>query len=357
MAQLKAHIGREGPIRVDAFIQSCLHDAQHGYYRTQEALGADGDFVTAPEISQVFGELIGLWCAVVWQQMGAPSAVRLIELGPGRGTLMRDALRAARIMPAFLEAVRVHLVETNAVLAKQQRAALENQTVPITWANDLESNSLGKGATIVIANEFIDALPVTQWVLHEGDWRERAVDLDAAGELTFGHGAVEPDLRLPQVIATAPQDGDVFESRDSVIEGWMERIADLGAPLAALIIDYGHFESGFGDTLQAVRAHRYLDPLEAPGQADLTAQVDFAALKAVAVRHGLCVDGPTTQAQFLGTLGIAERASRLMATNPAKAAEIESAIARLMAPTGMGSRFKAVGLRNNHLEPLPGFAA
>lgn len=353
LAQLKARIEREGPMRIDTYFQTCLHDADHGYYRRQEVLGAGGDFVTAPEISQAFGELIGLWCAVVWQQMGAPRTVRLIEPGPGRGTLMRDALRAARAVPDFVKALDVLLVESNAVLAEHQRTLLSDQSVPIAWSEDMNDMTSSGGATIVIANEFLDALPVAQWVFRDGKWRDRVVALAPNGDLTLAEGTVREDLELPNGLPAAPQDGNVFESRDGAIAPMMDKLANLGDPLAALFVDYGHLEPGLGDTLQAVRAHHHVDLLTAPGETDLTAQVDFSALKAQAIQRGLTVDGPTTQAQFLGSLGIAERASLLMAANPAKAGEIETAIARLMMPAGMGSRFKVIGLRSRQLEPLP----
>ena len=167
-------------------MQACLQDPEHGYYRRQPAIGRAGDFVTAPEISQVFGELVGLWCAVVWQQMGSPPAVRLIELGPGRGTLMRDALRAARLVPEFRAALHVELVESNAALEPVQRATLSGEGVPLRWSADILP---GAGPAIVIANEFIDTLPVAQWVFRDGAWRARCVGLDAAGDLAFVDGA------------------------------------------------------------------------------------------------------------------------------------------------------------------------
>ncbi|MEE9359810.1 MAG: SAM-dependent methyltransferase, partial [Hyphomicrobium sp.] len=162
-AQIAKRIRSEGPLPVAEYMRVCLHDPAHGYYRTQQAIGSSGDFITAPEIAQVFGELIGLWCAVVWQQMGAPSTLNLIELGPGRGTLMRDALRAARAVPGFRDAITVHLVESNATLVEQQRATLDQETVPIHWRDDMEE-SRNNVPTIVVANEFLDTIPIGQWV-------------------------------------------------------------------------------------------------------------------------------------------------------------------------------------------------
>jgi SAM-dependent MidA family methyltransferase len=347
-----ARIAQSGPISVAEYVQACLHDPQHGYYRRQMAIGSAGDFVTAPEISQVFGELVGLWCAVVWQQMGSPQNVRLVELGPGRGTLMRDALRAARIVPAFRAALSVELVESNAALEPIQRATLSGEDVPIRWRAKLEG---GAGPTIVIANEFLDTMSVSQWVFRNGQWRTRRVGVDAEGELAFIDGEPDAKLQLPDGIAP-PHDGDVYESRAAAFAHFAGELAALGAPCAALFIDYGHARPGLGDTLQAVREHRYTDPLHAPGEADLTAQVDFATFAETVRRHGLACDGPVPQAEFLGRLGIIERASRLMAMNPTKAGQIETAVARLMAPGGMGTRFHAIGVRGQDLLPLPALA-
>jgi SAM-dependent MidA family methyltransferase len=347
--RLAARIAQGGPITVADYMQACLQDPEHGYYRRRMAIGGVGDFITAPEISQVFGELIGLWCAVVWQQMGAPQSVRLIELGPGRGTLMRDALRAARLVPEFRAALSAELVESNEALAAVQRTTLGGEDVPLRWSVELEP---GSAPAIVVANEFLDTLPVTQWVFRDGAWRARCVGLDAAGELTFVDGAPDAHITLPSDVGP-PHDGDVWESRDAALAGFAGNLAALGAPVAALFIDYGHAHPGLGDTLQAISEHRYTDPLHTPGEADLTSQVDFAAFAHTVRAQRLACDGPLPQAEFLGRLGIIERASRLMAANPAKAAQIETAIARLMAPGGMGTRFQAIGVRSRDVAPLP----
>ena len=347
--RLAERIAQDGPISVAVYMQACLQDPEHGYYRRRMAVGGAGDFVTAPEISQVFGELIGLWCAVVWQQMGAPNAVRLIELGPGRGTLMRDTLRAARLVPEFRAALSIELVESNAALAAIQRTTLGGEDNALRWCAELEP---GAAPAIVVANEFLDTLPVTQWVFRDGAWRTRCVGLDAAGALTYVDGAPDPRITLPSNIGP-PHAGDIWESRDAALAGFAGRLAAVGAPAAALFIDYGHAQPGLGDTLQAISGHRYTDPLHAPGEADLTSQVDFAAFaEAIGAQHLAC-DGPIPQAEFLGRLGIIERASRLMAANPTKAAQIETAIARLIAPGGMGTRFQAIGVRSRDVAPLP----
>lgn len=361
--RLKARIRSEGPISVGEYMRVCLGDPEHGYYVTQQAIGAKGDFITAPEISQVFGELIGLWCAVVWQQMGSPERFALIELGPGRGTLMRDALRAARVVPRFLDAAHVTLIETNEVLQEEQRKTLRHAGLVGHWARHLGPDAetgadhLDRNLTaIVLANEYLDTCGVDQLVRRGGGWSRRTVELDAAGNLCFGLGEIVHDRPLPQLERLGPA------PEGTVLECWAwHHDASIGALLRAfsraamLFIDYGHVETAPGDTLQAVRAHRYEHPLTSPGEADLTAHVDFQDLASTFATAGFAVDGPVTQGEFLGALGIMERASRLMAANPARAAEIEAGVARLMAVPGMGSRFKAIGMRSPELPPLPGF--
>ncbi len=352
--KLKDRIRRNGPITVAEYMTACLADPEHGYYVHRQAIGAAGDFITAPEISQIFGELIGLWAAVVWQQMGRPAQFRLIELGPGRGTLMRDALRALRIVPGIVEAAEVVLVEINEQLRDLQTKALAGSPWRISWSREIPDRAAMP--SIVIANEFIDTVPIHQYAMQSDKaWALRHVGLDATDQLCF---VMKPaEARRPSLDAK-PGDirGDGFQAYGS----FCRQFAD-SQPFAGLFLDYGHFSDGIGDTLQAMRAHAYEHPLTSPGEADLTVHVNFEAFAAGAIdawsRLGfkLTVDTPVTQAEFLGSLGIMERTSRLMAANPAKAGEIEMGVARLMSPTGMGTRFKAIGLRSPHLPPLPGF--
>jgi len=354
LAKLRARIRRDGPLPVDRYMEACLADPEHGYWLKAASIGADGDFITAPEISQVFGELIGLWCAVVWQSLACPAPLRLIELGPGRGTLMRDALRAARGVPGFLEAISVHLVEVSWALREVQRGVLLGSPSPpnplsITWPETLKD--VPEGPAIIIANEFLDALPVRQAVLHDGAWRERVVELDAEGALRF---AIGPAVDMGGVPGAVPKQGDIVEMRPSEGE-LLAQIAQRVGPVVALFIDYGPAEAAIGDTLQAVRRHRYVDPLSAPGAADLTAHVQFAPLAREAHAAGLAADGPMLQAEFLGRLGIAERAARLMAANPQRAGDIEAAVQRLISPTGMGQLFKVLAVRTRDLPPPPPF--
>lgn len=356
-SKLRERIRRDGPISVSDYMRACLGDDEYGYYRRQQAIGAAGDFVTAPEISQVFGELIGLWCAVVWQETGSPSRLNLVELGPGRGTLMRDALRATRVVPGFREALAVHLVDSNETLRKLQQAALADAGVPIDFHLDMSSISqIDEGPTIVLANEFLDALPVEQVVFANGHWRARTVTFDEADD----HLCFAPEMTNEVAPASVPKDiaareGDVLETCTSHARCVDILRARAHAPLAALFIDYGHSATGLGDTLQGVAGQAYVSPFHAPGETDLSTQVDFQHFGETCRNGGLAVDGPVPQAEFLGRLGIVERASRLMSANPARAAEIEAGVARLIAPSGMGSRFLALGVRSKGVAPLPGF--
>lgn len=350
-ACLGSRIRRDGPLSVRDFMDACLNDPTHGYYRHRDVIGRGGDFVTAPEISQVFGELLGLWAYVVWQGMGAPGRVALVEIGPGRGTLMADALRAVRARTEFLKALEVVLVEPSPRLAALQRAALAAASVTVSWRSSV--TQLPDGPAIVIGNEVIDALPVTQWVRRADRWLERGVTLDKDGHFAFCD--LPQAARAPEVVLSHVGEGAIFEERDTA--SWMAALAlaRRTGPVAALFIDYGHQGPVVGDTMQAVRRHGYEHVLAAPGEADISALVDFTALASSARAAGLAVDGPVPQAGLLGSLGAVERTSRLMAANPTAAATMETATARLMAPNGMGSRFLALGIRTDGVGLLPGF--
>ncbi len=351
LAEIRDRIALEGPMTVERYMALCLSHPVHGYYITRDPLGSGGDFTTAPEISQMFGELIGLWAAQVWSDMGAPATVRLVELGPGRGTLMRDALRAARVLPPFVAAVRVHLVETSPILRARQREALSG--IEVAWHDRVED--VPDGPAIVIANEFFDALPMRQFVRANGAWRERLVGLADDGALAFGL-APEPE----RTIDRAGPEGAVLEWPAiglAIARGLGERLSAGSG--AALVIDYGHLDTAFGDTLQAVRGHAFADPLASPGGADLTTHVDFAALARAARAGGARVHGPATQGAFLRALGIEARAGVLKRrATPAQAEAVDAALARLAGegPDGMGELFKAVGFGHPALPALPGLA-
>jgi SAM-dependent MidA family methyltransferase len=353
--KLKDRIRREGPISVRMYVDACLRDPEHGYYVTQNAIGAAGDFITAPEISQIFGELLGLWCVVVWERMSRPP-LNLIELGPGRGTLMSDALRATRAIVEFHRLTKVHLVEVSETLRRLQRETLKGFGPKISWHEDINSNAISRDASIIIANEYLDTRAPWQYVKDPAGWRHRTVELDAGGRLVFGVGdtvGARTEMRLAP-FRDAPA-GTIIESAEGHTDPNINALRrDHRVPLAALFIDYGHVRSAAGETLQAVRRHASEHSLTSPGEADLTIHVDFEAFAAEARDMGLAVEGPITQGEFLGQLGIMERASRLMSANPEKAAEIEAGVARLMAPNGMGTRFKVIAVHTMH-RPLPGF--
>lgn len=349
----KAQIAADGPLPVAEYMSRCLWDDAHGYYATRSAIGSKGDFITAAEISQIFGELIGLWSGVVWQQvLGTPPQLTIVEFGPGRGTMMRDALRAARIIPGFSEAARVHLVEMSETLKEEQKAALADCGVPLSWGQNLAGFS---APAIIIANEFLDAWPVEQWVKTRQGWLPRAVGLDDSGALSFtviDSGLSRRDFDNKH--ADAPLGAVVETQRPERLAEALKRVAASG-PIAAVVIDYGHVGDVSGDTLQAVRGHRTEHPLASPGEADLSAQISFYELASALHGAGLQIDGPVTQAEFLGSLGVIERCARLMSANPARAGDIEAGVARLIAPQGMGTRFKVIGVRSPGLPPLPGF--
>ncbi len=351
-------IAQHGPLNVAQFMAEALNHPRHGYYANRDPLGAAGDFVTAPEISQVFGELIGLWCAVTWQAMGCPDPVNLVELGPGRGTLIADALRAARAASGFCEAVSLHLIETNQAMKTRQRTAIENAALvrPVFWHDDLAG--VPEGPTLVIANEFLDVLPVHQFQKTQAGWSERMVGLSEDGRnlrLVLGPPQERPAL-LDECLIDAPL-GSVAEicpAALSLANIVGTRLKDRGG--AALFIDYGYSPSQTGETLQSVRAHEYHGVLDAPGEADLTAHVDFAAFLRSATQTGARGFGPLEQGAFLQRLGLQARAQTLKASaNPEQAAMIDVGTQRLSDPDQMGILFKAVVLQDPELPTPPGF--
>jgi NADH dehydrogenase [ubiquinone] 1 alpha subcomplex assembly factor 7 len=354
-AEIRRLIAVAGPMPIGDYMRLCLTHPQHGYYLTHEPIGARGDFITAPEISQMFGELIGLWMTALWRKLGAPENVRVVELGPGRGTLMIDALRAVKIVKDFHTAIVLHLVEVSPMLRALQEERMAGVGVPILWHGALEE--VPAGPVIIVANEFIDALPVHQAVRSADGWHQRVVEIAADGKLAIG-AATDP---LPHFEATLPRElrqapiGSIYEWRpDTVALQIGRRVRDDGG---ALIIDYGHARHGLGETLQAVARHAYVDPLAAPGEADLTAHVDFAALALSAEIIGGRRYGPVSQREFLLRLGIEQRAAALKVRAPDKAPEIDAALARLTGtgPEGMGELFKVLAIADPKVGALPGF--
>lgn len=326
--RLRRLIERDGPVPVATYMALC----NAHYYATRDPIGSAGDFTTAPEISQMFGELIGLCFADLWQRAARPPAC-YVELGPGRGTLAADALRALGSAGSTPE---VHLVETSPVL----RAA-QGERLPGARHHDAIDTLPDDRPLLIVANEFFDALPIRQIVRDAAGWRERVVGL-SNGRLAFGLGEQRFDGVLPPHAADAPV-GSVIETSPAavaILRGLAARLRAQGG--AVLVVDYGYAAPALGETLQAVRGHRYADPLDAPGEQDLTAHVDFAALAAGARAEGLDVLGPTGQGGFLEALGIAARAAALARRAPARAAEIAAAHARLVAPEQMGTLFKVL---------------
>ncbi|SHN68085.1 class I SAM-dependent methyltransferase [Bradyrhizobium erythrophlei] len=357
LAEIKKLIKSSGPIPVWRYMELCLMHPQHGYYLSKDPLGREGDFITAPEVSQMFGELLGLWAASVWKAIDSPPLLRLIEIGPGRGTLMADALRALRVLPPLYQALSIHLVEVNPVLRDKQKSALSGSR-NITWHDTIDD--VPDGPSVIFANEYFDVLPIHQAVKAENGWHERTVELDDSGKLAFGV-ASNPiprfDVLLPSWVRAAPV-GAVFEWRpDAEIMRIASRVRDQEG--AALIIDYGHVRSDAGDTLQAIARHSFADPLENPGQADVTAHVDFQALVRATEDLGAGVHGPVPQGDFLKRLGIETRAVNLMAKATREASEdVASALKRLVGGgrSGMGQMFKVLGISEPNLTTLAGFA-
>ncbi|MBT3070760.1 SAM-dependent methyltransferase [Rhodomicrobium sp. Az07] len=354
--KLRRAISERGPIPLHDYMQACLYDPEHGYYRKRDPLGRGGDFITAPEISQVFGELTGLWAAQVWMQMGRPQPVRLVELGPGRGTLMADALRAARVAPGFLQAVAVHLVESSEVLRDAQKATLAGVPVQVHWHDD--AAELPNGPAIVIANEFFDCLPVRQFVFDGAAdvWRERVVAFsDGAFGLATSTAVAQPPLTAAS--HGEPRDGDILEFCPGVEPVLATFAARAGhAPLAALAIDYGYTNPAFGDTLQAVRRHKFAGLFDAPGETDLTAHVDFSRLARLSEAAGFDVFGPMPMGEWLLRLGVEARANQLLARASAEEARaIAQSVARLVDPAQMGALFKILSWTRGISDPPPPF--
>lgn len=344
---LARQIRTSGPMRLDAYMAACLMHPQHGYYSTRDPLGAGGDFTTAPEISQMFGELVGLSLAQAWLDQGAPSPFTLAELGPGRGTLMADLLRATRGVPGFADALRLHLVETSPSLRRVQAQTLRGHR--IEWCDQVDD--LPEGPLFLVANEFFDALPVRQLVRAENGWQEH--------EVTLHDGALVRALAAPKSVPalahreadTAP--GDLVEicpMGTAIAATIGRRIAAQGG--AAILVDYGEWRS-LGDTFQALEKHRFADPMAHPGRADLTAHVDFEALAQAAAP---CAHSRLTpQGLFLQRLGITPRAQTLAAGMDESAQQSHlAAYRRLTDPAEMGTLFKAMALYPDGATPPPG---
>ena len=346
-------IGGTGPLTIAEYMEQALAHPEHGYYMHGDPFGVNGDFVTAPEVSQMFGELLGLWAGVAWMAAGSAETINLVELGPGRGTLMADMLRAADLIDGFRDALEPHLVETSPALQKMQEQKLEGTNV--VWHRAFAD--VPEGPLIVIANEFFDALPIEQY-FHAGDsWCPRMVDIKPDGDgLCFVLLPPFDTPELPPGLIDAPANVmvEVCPAALDISEDIARRIVDHGG--AALFIDYGHGESVHGETLQAVKNHNFHDPLVDPGTADLTAHVDFGALAQRILASGARALGPVTQGDFLNTLGIVERAETLReSATHEQARNIAQALKRLVDPKEMGDLFKVMAVTSLETPALPGF--
>ena len=360
--RIAALVAAQGPISIAQYMALALHDAEGGYYATRDPFGAAGDFITAPEVSQMFGEMLGLWCVQAWHDQCQPKNSVLVELGPGRGTLMADVLRAARVAPDFLAGLEVVLVEASPVLAAIQREKLkdiiaEAGGVSIRWATHFEAPEKNDGRPLfLLANEFFDAMPVRQYVKTARGWCERMV-VARNDELDFALAPIAtPASALPPTCAGAPEGGvhEVAPGGLALAEEIARVVAHQGG--AALLLDYGYDDASyFGETLQAVGGHEFADVLADPGEDDLSAHVDFAALAAAGRHGGAAVHGPRAQGDFLTDLGLTARAEQLLKNNPKAAPALYAAVERLIAPAQMGTLFKVLAFLPLSAGKPPGF--
>jgi SAM-dependent MidA family methyltransferase len=350
--RIAALIAAQGPISVAQYMTLALHEAEAGYYATRDPFGREGDFITAPEISQMFGEMLGLWCGQAWVDQGCPKNTKLVELGPGRGTLMADALRALKRVPGFLAEVEVVMVEASPTLREIQQERLKHSGAQIRWTAHFD---ISDAPLLLLANEFFDALPVRQYVKTARGWCERMVVTKGDG-LDFALAPqITPAAAIPASRASAPEGGvyEVSPAATSLTEEIGRVIANHGG--AALLLDYGYTRIDFGETLQAVGKHRFASLLEEPGVKDLSAHVDFTALADAARHGGAEIYGPQAQGALLEALGLGARANRLADANPAEAQAVRAAARRLTAPDQMGTLFQGLALMPFSAPRPPGF--
>jgi SAM-dependent MidA family methyltransferase len=338
-----------GPIGIDQYMSTCLGDAEFGYYMGKDPFGRGGDFITAPEVSQMFGEAIGVWFATAWQMMGSPEEINLVELGPGRGTLMADILRATKVLDGFEKAVKVHMVEMSPALRKLQGETLKGIPVSVHWHQRIEQVPVGKA--LYVGNEFFDALPIRQMVFTGGQWVYRVVGLSRAGELELQAGSQAVDrFDIPRWARQA-NEGDIAEispARMSVAEQIGSRISRQGG--AGLFIDYGHERSFTGETFQAVRKHKFVDVLSRPGHSDLTSHVDFEELAEGFRLGGAVAHELRSQQAFLIAMGLRQREAILKKKASARGRIVLSRQAdRLVNEKAMGHLFKVLAITDKSL--------
>ncbi|MEM6781415.1 MAG: SAM-dependent methyltransferase [Pseudomonadota bacterium] len=346
---IRMQIEQAGPMSMAEFMALALGHPEHGYYMSRDPFGQGGDFTTAPEISQMFGEMIGVWLADTYMRCGAPKQFVLLECGPGRGTLMSDIMRVTKTVPGFQDAMQLHLLETSPTLKKVQGEALSNYQPQ--W-HDMIDSVPTDAPIFIIGNEFFDALPVQHLYWRDGQWFERKVGLDGETFMFVGTDAQPDHVNLIPDHLGAPSNDDIFEfsalSR-SLISAISQRIKAQG--VAMLFIDYGHEKARYGETLQAVKAHQYAPILDNVGECDLTAHVDFGALGDIARSQGLHVSRIVDQGSFLKALGIEMRAQNLMKNaNEVQQNDIQGALARLTDPKQMGALFKVMAATSYDIE-------
>lgn len=361
--RIARRIAAAGPMPLAEYMAICLNDPKDGYYARADTIGAKGDFITAPEVSQMFGELIGVWCYAAWHAMGRPAKVALVEAGPGKGTLLGDMLRAARRFPDLAGAVDIHLIEASAAMIERQHKVIADSHFDARAHWHASISELPELPTILVANEFLDVLPIRQYAKAGNVWHERCIGLGDSGSLVWSSGPalIDPSLLPPG--AEREPDGAVFElapAREAWVATLCERLAHHGG--MALLIDYGHAESGYGDTFQAVRGHAHADPLGEPGLADLTSHVDFAALARIAAANGANASAIVTQGEFLIAMGLLERAGTLGAkADEVTRQRLQGEVERLAHPDRMGSLFKVLALSGGLVDKtgsnFPPFAA
>lgn len=360
--RIKALIDSTGPISVAEYMTLCLLDPVDGFYPTRDPLGSAGDFITAPEISQMFGEVLGLFVLQSWKDMGRPSPFYLIELGPGRGVMMSDMLRAAFLDEDFKKAVQVVLIEASAALEAVQGQTLGHLGVPVQWVTGLEAAPAGP--SLVVGNEFLDCLPIRQFIQRDpfagkDGWHERHVGLDEDGRFRFEIGPEPIGATAKSFIPDAQNDARKDELLETcpavhqIIETLKKRFKDHSG--RALFIDYGPETTEFGDTLQALKRHKKIGVFERPGDSDLTARVDFQTVTTVAKSQGLKASGPVAQREFLSKLGLEMRAVALARAQPDSKAVIARQLHRLTDDSEMGELFKAVCLQSSDLPTPLGF--
>jgi SAM-dependent MidA family methyltransferase len=345
--QIDTQIRTTGPMSLATYMALCLTHPRDGHYAVGRPIGADGDFITAPEVSQMFGELIGFFFVNLWQQMGQPTSFTLLELGPGRGTLMQDALRAASRADGFENALHLQLFDSSKALRAEQEKRLGSYSP--YWASELDAVS--DDPLFVVANEFFDALPIKQFVKTDDGWHERLVGLHE-GQRAFGLSPTPiADSAAPPEVHGAFA-GEVLELSSAAVDT-MQRLARKVAVQggAILALDYGYDRTQTGETLQAVKSHAFADLLETPGEADISAHVNFGVLAEAAKATGLAVSPLAPQGEWLLKLGLGERAKALARSNPSEAGNIARAVERLTSPRQMGALFKALCAHSPGLRP------